>query len=257
MFLSSNLLYSSVIDISVISYGLSDHHIVCMKLHDSSTPHGQGRWICNNSLRKDEDCNFRFIIFWKYWITQKHNYDTLADWWESGKFRIKEIIKEYGKEKASVQKQRQVNLQKQYASLLSKGLNSDDDAINQIETELKTYETNEWKNAKIRTRNTIKDESEKASKYFLNLEKQQINDGKIDKLLTNDGNYADQPDTMLNCANIFYSNLYKEEEISDFHLQDIISKIKTKQIPDDIHSNLDCEITANEVRTAIFQMKKK
>ena len=61
---------------------------------------------------------------------------------------------------------------------------------------------------------------------------------------------------MLNCANIFYSNLYKEEEISDFHLQDIISKIKTKQIPDDIHSNLDCEITANEVRTAIFQKNK-
>ena len=139
---------------------------------------------------------------------------------------------------------------------MSKGLNSDDDGINQIETELKTYETDEWKKAKIRSRNTIKDESEKASKYFLNLEKQQINNGKIDKLLTNDGNYADQPDTMLNCANICYSNLYKEEEISDFHLQHIISKIKTKLIPDDIHSNLDCEITVNEVRTAIFQMNK-
>ena len=88
----------------------------------------------------------------------------MADWWESGKFRIKEIIKEYGKGKASVQKQRQVNLQKQYASPLSKGLNSDNDAIKQIETELKTYETNEWKKNKIRTRNTIKDESEKAFK---------------------------------------------------------------------------------------------
>jgi mannosylglycoprotein endo-beta-mannosidase len=61
---------------------------------------------------------------------------------------------------------------------------------------------------------------------------------------------------MLNCANEFYSNLYKAEEISPFHLEGIISKIETKQIPEEIQSNLDCEITADEVRKAIFQMNK-
>ena len=101
----------------------------------------------------------------------------MTPWLIGGKvanLESRKLLKNDGKEKASVQKQRQVNLQKQYASLLSKGLNSDNDAIKQIETELKTYQTNEWKKAKIRSRNTIKDESEKASNYFLNLEKQQI-----------------------------------------------------------------------------------
>lgn len=74
LFISSNLL-CSVIDISVIPYGISDHHIVNMKLHDPNTYHVQGRWICNNSLLKDEDCNFRTNTFWEYWITHKHNYE--------------------------------------------------------------------------------------------------------------------------------------------------------------------------------------
>ena len=60
---------------------------------------------------------------------------------------------------------------------------------------------------------------------------------------------------MLDHANDFYSDLYKEEDISDDHLNDIISKISRKQIPHDIHCNLEKAITADKVKLALFQMK--
>ena len=223
LFLSSNLL-SNVLDVRVNPHGNSDHSIVCMKLHDPGNVHGQGRWICNNSLLNDNDCKYRIETFLQFWTSQKYNYKSLLDWWESGKFRIKEILQDYGKEKAHLQKQRINDLKKTYNRLLENP-DSSADAIKDIEAQIKAYEIEEWSKAKIRVRNTIKEEGEKASKFFLNLEKQQVQNSKIDRLVNAEGKFIDQPHSMLDHANDFYSDLYKEEDISDDHLNDIISKI--------------------------------
>ena len=75
---------------------------------------------------------------------------------------------------------------------------------------------------------------EKASKYFLNVEKQQIS-----KLLNHEGILVDQPDTMLNIANDIYSNLHNSENLSKTHLDEIVSNIESKIIPDSILGDLD------------------
>ena len=113
LFISSSAL-NNVADVTVNNCGLSDHSIVCLKLNNPSICHGQGRWICNNSLLKDDDCIFRIESFWNFWREEKDNYDSLAKWWESGKYRIKEIIRDYGKEKSWKEKQHQRDLQKRY-----------------------------------------------------------------------------------------------------------------------------------------------
>ena len=62
----------------------------------------------------------RINIFWKYWSSQKmYHHDTLLEWWEIGKFRIKEIIQGHGKEKSRKQNQKHDVLQKQYISLIN------------------------------------------------------------------------------------------------------------------------------------------
>ena len=231
IFMSSNLL-GNVLDDSVNPHGFSDHSIVSLKLHDPNNLHGQGRWICNNSILTDNDCNYRIETFLTFLITQKDNYD-LLDWWESGKFRIKKIIKDYGKGKAHHKKQKQIDLQRRYNSLIDNP-NSNADIIKDLEIQLKNYEMDEWSKSKVRARNIIKDESEKAYKLFLNLEKQQIQNSKIDKLINSEGKYVNQPYTMLDYANNFYSDLYKAEDISTEHLNDITSKIEKKHIPDNI-----------------------
>ena len=107
-------------------------------------------------------------------ITQKGNYNTLINWWENGKFRIQEIIQEYGKEKTWEQKQQLKNLQRRYDILINDPHGDNTDTIQDLEFQLKKYEIDKWKKAQIRVRNIIKDEREKASNFFLNLEKPQI-----------------------------------------------------------------------------------
>ena len=82
------------------------------------------------------------------------------------------------------------------------------DTIQDLEYQLKKYEIDKWEKAQIRVWNIIKDEGEKASKFFLNLEKQQTTNNKNDKLLTSDGTYADKPNDfasmpfIVNCINV-------------------------------------------------------
>ena len=256
IFVSYNLI-NNVNDVSVTSCGLSDHQVICLKIDDIKTPHGQGRWFCNNSLLEDSECIARITKLWDFWKSQKLNYNTLSKWWETGKFRLKEIVQEYGKEKARTQKQNRKELQKRYDFLIK---NTDSinkvDQIKKVEAELKHYEINEWKKVQFRIRNTQKEEGEKASKFFLSLEKQQIRSCKIDKLFNQEGILVDQPDTMLNIANDFYSNLYNSENLSKNHLDKIASNIKSKTIPDSILKDLERQISEEEIKNALFQMNK-
>ena len=129
--------------------------------------------------------------------------------------------------KQSFKKQKQKYLQRKYNSLINDPKSRDVD-IQDIEDQLRQSEIDEWEKAKIRARNTIKDEGEVASRYFFNLEKELRKNNSMDKLLNSDGQYVDQPHEMLNCVNNFYSVLYQSEDISSHDLNEVISKIDKK-----------------------------
>ena len=137
LFISSNVM-NNISEVGVSPWGLSDHCVVSMKLDNPSTFRGQGRWICNNIVLKDYNCNFRIEAFWKFWRDMKGNFDSLAEWWEMGKFRIKEIIEEYSREKAKKKFQHRSELQKRYNHLISNPNEGNLDDLKTIETEMKS-----------------------------------------------------------------------------------------------------------------------
>ncbi len=73
------------------------------------------------------------------------------------------------------------------------------------------------------------------------MEKQQINNGKIDKLVTPEGTFVDEPSSMLGLVKSFYSDLYS-------------AKVESRGIPDDICEDLENDISKDEVRVALSQM---
>ena len=77
------------------------------KRHDPCTHHGQRGWICKSLKKKS------------FWIIQKDTQQSVTSWWDISKFRIKEIIEEFGKEKAWVKKQKYVCSQKCCNSLVA------------------------------------------------------------------------------------------------------------------------------------------
>ena len=254
-FVSTNML-NQIENISCKVYGLSDHHPITLKLSDGKPSHGYGRWICNNNILNDEDCLFRVKHFWIFWRTQKDKYCNLIEWWEIGKCRLKEIIQDYSKEKSWNSKKELFRLEKRYKQLIDKPTDANYEEIKTIENSIKSYQIKELEKSKIRVRNTIKSEGEKPSKYFLNLESQQIQNNKMDKLMTPEGKYVTQSNDMLKEVNDFYANLYKTENISLPSLNNILNTMCDSSIPEDIFANSENELTVSELKSALFQMNK-
>ena len=57
-------------------------------------------------------------------------------------------------------------------------------------------------------------------------------------------------------VNGFYSNLYTAEEIPVCDLNEIVSKIETKDVTNQISEDLDSDLSNDEVKFALFQMNK-
>ena len=252
---SSNIL-NSIIDANVCPNGLSDHHTLSMKINNPEVAHGQGRWICNNSLINDEDCIFRVQHFWQFWKTRKNFFDSLLSWWEVGKSRLKEILHEYGKEKAWIKKQKLKELHRNYANAITDLRTDNRDVLNDLENQIKQHEIEEYEKAKFRLHNTLKEEGEKPSKYFLSLEKQQAQTYKIDKLLSSNGVYVDKIQDMIVTINDFYTKLYSAEDINDRDTANVIGNVSTKQIPVEIFEELENGFCEEEIKEALFKMNK-
>ena len=81
------------------STGLTDHQLKTKRFLNL---HGPGRWICNKKLIKDQDCAYRIKDFRSFLKTKKHDYGRVFTWWEMGKCKLKEIIKDCGRENVSL-----------------------------------------------------------------------------------------------------------------------------------------------------------
>ena len=256
--LMSDTLGNQFKEISVDSSGLSDHSTVLVRLDNKSIPMGKGRWICNNELFKDDQCKIRVEWFWNYWSTQKNHYNCLFDWWDTGKNRLKEIIKDYDIEKQQNEKHRKNVLQKRYDYVINKSNSSDDDVneLKEIERQLKLYEKHEWEKAKIRLHTNKKVEGEKPSKYFFSAEKQQQKNNAFKYFEDTEGHFIDQPIQMLEHVRKFYSNLFSTNGVNNFHMKKILDTVTTTFFEDEITQDMEKDIEERELYQALNDMNK-
>jgi len=54
-------------------------------------PPGPGLWKLNTSVLQNEDYIKLITDFWITWRRSQNNFDSLSEWWELGKFKIKEL----------------------------------------------------------------------------------------------------------------------------------------------------------------------
>ena len=79
-------------NVSIIPNNLSNHDAVTLtiKIKNANT-YGQGYRKLNTSILKRKSFQKLFRKFWTDWRTQKNNYVSLNQWWESGKIYFKII----------------------------------------------------------------------------------------------------------------------------------------------------------------------
>ena len=209
----------SRLDYFIVSFGLSgyiektdiiagyktDHSMIRMKFRITSNKRGPGYWKLNCSLLAEEQYveKIRKIIQ----ETQENNPNTDPPLlWDTVKCRVRGETIAYASKNKREHGEKIKKLEKKL-QMLQENLLSNQYEIEDVKTELTAEIEKKTQYAIFRTRMKYYDEGEKASKYFLNLQKRNFNKKVVNKLSIN-GSLVTNPSEILKEQVKFYEQLY-------------------------------------------------
>jgi exonuclease III len=154
----------------------TDHQYLLVKC-DLGDPfvRGPGVWKLNTSLLEDDEYCQLVRSFWSFWQTQEGSdtYSSGPDWWDQGKFYLREITRTYARCKAAEKCGRKSALTRQMTNLQRHFEAGDSSSFAQlcaVQEELRNIHLNEARGAQVRSRCRWAEEGEASTSFFLNLE---------------------------------------------------------------------------------------
>ena len=233
----------------------SDHSIMYIKCDFSEVERGPGLYIFNNALLKDDTFCDGILRIIDNCFTCPLFVNDICVWWDNLKYKMKMFSQQYGK-KLQKEKYRKINeiqtkLDHEYrrAGLIT---NYNLDTIADLELQLAEFEEQKCQGAALRAKAQYIHESDKCTKYFLNLEKCRQEDKLIKCLETGSGQVTATKDILHEAFN-FYSDLYKNDDIDNDALSAMLGNIEC--FLNEADSELcDSPVTLDEIKYALFGM---
>jgi hypothetical protein len=104
----------------------------------------------------------------------------------------------------------------------------------------------------IRSRFSYINESDKPTKYVINLEKRRGTQEMLSHLKLPDGQLIDDDDIIRKHARLFYQDLYSPDHVDDASQQLLLEDLP--QLPEESTLSLDEPLTCNELALAVRQV---
>ncbi len=269
---NSNLSFRSRIDLFLVSSSalqyvneishsfapLSDHKKITLKLGDSQhRTKLRGYWKFNNTLLKDNYFNdsLKNVASEIFNGVEDNEY---TQKWEYFKFMTRTIAVKRGKELKALKNKTEADLLSRIGFLLSKPNLSFEEELELKEIQLKIDQIyiELAKGAFARSRSKWLEEGEANTSNFFALEKRNGQKKSLSMLNINGSKCADQK-LISDSVFSFYSNLYKSE-FKNSSCELFMDKIKKHMVTinEDLKKTCDSNLTREEVRAALFSMKK-
>ncbi|KAJ8043497.1 hypothetical protein HOLleu_10605 [Holothuria leucospilota] len=227
-----------VISADTSPFPFSDHNPVWVHFElPSPSPKGRGYWKYNVSLSKDECFCKDLINYYALWKSLKPGFQSVSDWWECIKIRIRELAIQHGKRIAKEKRER-------VQELLHVCSSSSPEVVEQLIN-------NEVEGAYVRSRAKYLDEGEKMSAFFFRQEKRRADQKVIHGVKNAAGATVSTSKEILGVFESFYSHLYSKERGIDCHIQDKFINSLNKAVSENDKERLDAPITLGEIRNAL------
>jgi exonuclease III len=257
IFCSQNLINKHTV--SNITHTLhSDHSMTSLGLHQKQcTQKGRGFWKFNNTLLHDKT----YIDMIKKTISKNtENYKAMYNKnivWELIKLDIRNKTIPYCIKKRKQQNEHYKTLKDRYENLTQES--SDYDMIDILKTELESIEREQARGSMVRARCKWIEEGEKATSFFLRLEKYNYVNKVISELRVED-QIIDNLSKILEIEMEFFKNLYSDREhqsgkdgISTY--ENFIMGTEIPEISDEDKVMCDEPITETEVLNSLKLLK--
>jgi len=232
----------------------SDHSFVSMRMNFNKIERGPGVWILNNLILDETEYNKKILE-----IIEQEKYcplykSELLVWWDNLKYKIKKYSQLYSK-KRSNEKNKKYNIVQNKLQNIQKQAIIDVLKYESLKKELEDIELEKCKGAILRSKAFWAVESDKNTKYFLNLESYKQRKNNISELLVENDEIVSDTDSILDYEFKFYSELYSCVDVKNKDIDSFLNGINNSLT--DIDRKLcDQIITMDEIFQALSKMKK-
>ena len=271
-FLISENFMPSVQSHNILPSYRSDHSTVILSFQINDFKRGSGLWKFNNSLLRDreyinivKDCiqqvkeQYMLPIYdLEYIIENEQNLEfQISDqlFLETLLMEIRGKTISYSSFKKKQNNLKEHNLEEEIKHLENIEL-IDLEKINEKKLELEKFRKEKIQGIMVRAKIKWAEEGEKPTRYFCSLESRNYVNITIPKVQQENGNTIKTQEEILKEVQKFYSNLYapqnSEKDIND---QDILKNLQHPVLTDIESSNLEGEITADEISNVLRNMK--
>jgi exonuclease III len=236
----------------------SDHALVVLKLDLDLVERGPGVWILNNCVLLEEE----YINKIKALIQKEKQHALYVSetgvWWDNLKYHIKKLSQLYCKDRNKKRFAEYYKLQNQLRTvsrLSAEGVDINMARYEGLKQQLDAYEKEKCNGAILRSKAFWALESDRSTKYFLNLEKYRQERNGISQLSTEDGRVVTDSDSILNEQYLFYSSLYSCVDIDPGNIDSFL-QYESSTLNVDNMEHCDKTIECSEIKLAVNSMSK-
>lgn len=237
---------------------LSDHSFIYMKIDFSNIDKGKGVWILNNKFLDEKEYHDKIINVVQRAKTNPLYNDEMLVWWDNVKYQIKRISQNYGQNRSRKKYERYNRLQKKFQDIsesIAMGHIEDTCKYEELKGQLAELENDQCQGAILRSKAYWAVESDKNTKFFLNLEKARQNSNTINELIDENGIILRDTDSILEEQYKYYKNLYSCVEVNERDINVFLDKIDVRISKED-RDMCDNDFTKKEIYTALMSMSK-
>ena len=216
----------------------SDHNPVHATIQIPHTSkHGKGYWKYNVSLNNNRDFCEDLRYYYKLWSSLKIGFNSITDWWDNIKIRIKQLAVRHSSRIAREKKKQLAELQSLFTI----------SSLDQIDKIIKS----ESRGAFIRARANFLEEGEKPSAFFFRQEKYRAEQKAVKAIRNCSGVMVNDEVGIMNVFKMFYSNLYSDSCIADANIQDDFINCLSDTLSEDDKNSLEQPINLDDVKIAL------
>ena len=241
----------------ILACPYSDHCAVSLVVPiPEPIPRGPGRWKLNISFLKDNAFKTLVSGFWAEWKTKKWSFNSIQEWWDRGKEKLKGLAIQFGSSKSKERNQVRNMLLSLAQHLKAQIDNGRVSLLNVYEStlaQIASFDSVAAEGSRIRSRVRWVEEGEFSTRYFFRLEKRNGAEAWISAMQNSDGSIAADVPGICQSWVSFYSDLFTacptDQSVQAELLDHLTSSVPPSEVP-------SCEghLTAEEVRQALLGM---
>jgi exonuclease III len=250
---------TKLVDRTDIEHGfLSDHKSVVVSIKKAKPDRGPGFWKFNTMLLSEEGFSEEIIKCIK--DTVDDNPDITARLkWDLIKCNMRRTCIKFGVNRKKTMNNLEIRLKRELTDLENEAIrgnnNQIEEEINNLKSEIDEILVEKCRGTALRSKCLNYEHGEKATMYFLNMERSKGNKQTITQLINDEDLIVEDQSRILEEEIKFFSNLYSKHNVTqDAHLlseEERLWKTDGKQVDEEEWEELTKEITEEEIWSII------